>query len=396
MQLLPPTRPGASLSPDVGGKRSDDVIGNALVQPLSVIGCVLLGLWLAACDRPAAAPPRPAAPVAAPTREGAAPAVPAESVTAPPEKRQIAIGVGGQELFVYLPLTLAHQLGLFEEAGLTVEILNFQGGARALEALVAGGVDLVSGFFDHTIQKQTTDVVPLTMVVLFDRYPGVVLLAEPGLASQVHSFADLKGQTLGVTSLGSSSHMLLNYILAQAGLARDDVGVISIGTGASALAALEAGRVPAGMCLDPTATQLQQLGKARVLWDTRSERDTTTALGGPYPAGGLYTLRAYLDTHPRTVQAAVTASVRALRWIQQHSAAEIADRMPESFYGGDKRLYVDSLQASLPMFSPDGLMPEGGPARVLEVLRLSDEAVRNAPRIDLAATYTNRFVEAVR
>jgi NitT/TauT family transport system substrate-binding protein len=357
---------------------------------------LLLALVLAACSSPAAAPPRQPSPAPAGGNPTAPAAAPAEPTTAAPEKRQIAIGVGGQELFVYLPLTLAKQLGLFEEVGLSVEILNFQGGARALEALVAGSVDLVSGFYDHTIQKQTTDVVPLTMVVLFDRYPGVVLLAEPELASQLRSLSDLKGKTLGVTSLGSSSHMLLNYVLAQAGLGRDDVGVISIGTGASALAALESGRVPAGMFLDPTATQLQQLGKARVLWDTRSERDTTAALGGPYPAGGLYTMRSYIETYPRTVQAAVTAGVRALRWIQQHSAAEIAERMPESFYGGDKRLYIDSLQASLPMFSPDGLMPEGGPARVLEVLRLSDEAVRNAAHIDLAATYTNRFVEAVR
>ncbi|HLI28402.1 MAG TPA: ABC transporter substrate-binding protein [Chloroflexota bacterium] len=366
------------------------------MRSLSVAAGVALALALVGCMPPAAAPaPREPAPLAV-TSAPASTSSPAADASAVPEKRQIVIGVGGQELFVYLPLTLAQQLGLFEEAGLRVEILNFQGGARALEALVAGSADLVSGFFDHTIQKQTTDVVPLTMVVLFDRYPGVVLLAEPALASQLRDLRDLKGKTLGVTSLGSSSHMLLNYVLAQAGLGRDDVGVLSIGTGASALAALESGRVPAGMFLDPTATQLQQLGKARVLWDTRSERDTTAALGGPYPAGGLYTVRAYIETYPRTVQAAVTASVRALRWIQQHSAAEIADRMPESFYGGDKRLYVDSLQASLPMFSPDGLMPEGGPARVLEVLRLSDEAVRNAAHIDLAATYTNRFAEAVR
>jgi NitT/TauT family transport system substrate-binding protein len=376
------------------------------------LSALLAALLLAACAAPGAPPPPPtaapstapaasaprsAAPAGSAASAGGAPAVaPVAVPTAPPEKRQITIGVGGQELFVYLPLTLARQLGYFEQAGLQVEIINFQGGARALEALVAGSVDLVSGFYDHTIQKQTTDVVPLSMVVVFDRYPGVVMLAEPELAARLRGFADLKGATLGVTSFGSSSHVLLNYVLAQAGLGRDDVGVISMGTGASALAALESGRVSAGMFLDPTATQLQQLGKARAIWDTRSERDTAAAFGGPYPAGGLYTMRPYIESHPATVQAAVNAAVHTLKWIQQHPAPEIAERMPESFYGGDKQLYVDSLAASLPMFSPDGAMPESGPARVLDVLRLSDEAVRNAPHIDLAATYTNRFVEAAR
>ena len=132
-----------------------------------------------------------------------------------------------------------------------------------------------------------------------------------------------------------------------------------------------------------------------MLWDTRSERDTVAALGGPYPAGGLYTMRPYIDSNPHTVQAAVNAIVATLKWLQTHGAAEIADRLPESYYGSSKQLYIDALAASLPMFSPDGLMPESGPPEVLDTLsRLSDEAVRNAPNIDLAATYTNRFVEA--
>lgn len=352
---------------------------------------LLLSALVLACSSPAAAP---AGSTAAAPPAGAQAADAPGARAAAPEKRQITIGVGGQELFVYLPLTLAKQLGHFEQAGLQVEIISFQGGARALEALVANSVDVVSGFYDHTIQKQTTDVVPLTMVVLFDRSPGVVLLAEPELAASLRGLADLRGKTLGVTSLGSSSHMLLNYALAQAGVGRDEVGVISIGTGASALAALETGLVPAGVFLDPTATQVQQLGKGRVVWDTRSERDTQAAFGGPYPAGGIYAMRPYIESNPRTVQAVVDATVQTLRWIQGHTAAEITERMPEAFYGGEKTLYIDSLAASLPMYSPDGLMPASGPAKALETLRLSDEAVRNAPNIDLPSTYTNRFVEA--
>jgi NitT/TauT family transport system substrate-binding protein len=304
----------------------------------------------------------------------------------------LTIGTSGQDQFIYLPLTLAQQLGYFAEAGLNVEIVSFPGGAKALEALVADGVQLVVGFYDHTIETQPKGIA-VQMVVLYDRFPGVVLLADEGTALQMQGFADLRGKTIGISSFGSSTHKLLNYLLAQGGIGRDEVGITQIGLGAASIAALEGGRVPLGMFVDPAATRLVSSGKARVLWDTRSEKDTVEVLGGPYPAGGMYGSREFVARHPRTVQAAVTASVRTLRWIQTHSAEEIADRMPAEFYGDDRALYQESLRASLPLYSPDGRMPESGPASVLNVLRFSDAVPRDAP-IDLAATYTNQYVEA--
>src|SRR4051812_37072203 len=70
----------------------------------------------------------------------AAPAAVDSVPAAAPARPKMTIGVGGLELFVYLPLTLARQLGYFEQAGLDVEIVNFQGGGKALEALIGGGI----------------------------------------------------------------------------------------------------------------------------------------------------------------------------------------------------------------------------------------------------------------
>ena len=60
---------------------------------------------------------------------------------------------------------------------------------------------------------------------------------------------------------------------------------------------------------------------------------------------------------------------------------------------GEKALYVESLRASLPLFSPDGMISRQAAESVLSVLKLSDPDVANAAAIDLGATYTNRFVE---
>src|SRR5919198_787555 len=66
----------------------------------------------------------------------------------------VRLGVGGQALLVYLPTTLAERLGYYRDEGLNVHIEDLQGGSKALQALQGGSVDVVSGYYDHTIQMQ--------------------------------------------------------------------------------------------------------------------------------------------------------------------------------------------------------------------------------------------------
>ena len=61
------------------------------------------------------------------------------------EKKKITIAVGGKNLLYYLPLTIAEQKKFFEQEGLDVTIVDFAGGARALQAVVGGSADVVSG-----------------------------------------------------------------------------------------------------------------------------------------------------------------------------------------------------------------------------------------------------------
>src|SRR5712691_2145688 len=90
------------------------------------------------------------------------------------EKPKITIAVGGKSLFYYLPLTIAEQRGYFKDEGLTVEIADFPGGSKALQAMVGGSADMVSGAYEHTINMQAKDIA-ITSVVMQGRYSGMVL-----------------------------------------------------------------------------------------------------------------------------------------------------------------------------------------------------------------------------
>ena len=173
----------------------------------------------------------------------------------PAAHNHVRLAVGGANQMVYLPTTLAQQLGYYTAEGLDVELQDFAGGSKSLEALVGGSADVVSGFYDHTIQM-AAEGRHLTAFVNMLRYPGLVLVTSPQAAPSVTKIEDLKGRVAGVTSAGSSSQMLLTYLLQRHGVAPDSVSVTAIGSAATAIAAVERGKVDAGMMADPAFTLL--------------------------------------------------------------------------------------------------------------------------------------------
>src|SRR5437764_14777305 len=108
------------------------------------------------------------------------------------EKSKITIGVGGKTLFYYLPLTIAEQKGYFKDEGLEVEIPDFAGGAKALQALIGGSADLVSGAYEHTITQQAKGQ-NIEAVALQGQDSGIVHAMPQAKAAAYKSPADLKG-----------------------------------------------------------------------------------------------------------------------------------------------------------------------------------------------------------
>ena len=306
-----------------------------------------------------------------------------------PETSQLTIAVGGKNLFYYLPLTIAEQLGYFKDEGLQVEIPDFAGGAKALQALVGGSADVVSGAYEHTINMQAKNQ-PIMSVVLQGRAPQIVMAVSTKTMPGYKSIADLKGKKIGVTAPGSSTAMMASYVLAKAGLKASDVSFIGVGASSGAIAAVKSGQVDAIANLDPVITMLQRDNLIKVVADTRTLKDTQAVYGGPMPAACLYTPVKFVQDNPGTTQALANAMVRALRWLQKAGPSDIVKTVPDSYLLGDRALYLAAWERVREAISPDGLMPEAGPATALRMLQTFEDSLKDKP-IDLGKTYTNNF-----
>jgi NitT/TauT family transport system substrate-binding protein len=306
-----------------------------------------------------------------------------------PEKRKVTIAVGGKNLLYYLPLTIAEQLKYVQAEGLEVEIVDFAGGARALQAVVGGSADVVSGAFEHTLNMQAKGQ-PMRAFVLQGRAPQIVLAVSTKTMGSYKSLADLKGKKIGVTAPGSSTNIMANVVLAKAGIKPADVSYVGVGASQGAVAAIRAGQVDAVSNLDPVITILQRGGDIRIISDTRDPLESEKVFGGPMPAACLYAPVPFVEKNPNTAQALANAIVRANKWIQQAGPSDVIKVVPESYLLGDRAVYIDAFLKAKSALSPDGLIPEAGSTTALRALVSVDETLARAT-LDLKGNYTNEF-----
>lgn len=305
---------------------------------------------------------------------------------------KITIMVGGIDKIIYLPAVLAQRY--FKQHGLNVDVVTESAGVDAEDEMIAGGVQGVVGFYDHTIDLQAKGI-EVESLVQFSEVPGEAILVSSKAAATIGTPADFKGQALGVTSLGSSTDFLTEYLAAQAGLDHDDYRLQAVDAGTTFINAMREGRIVAGMTTEPTASRLIASGQAQVLVDMRTADGVRAALGALYPSSCLYMPNSWVNAHRREAAELVRGFVVALRYLHTHSAEQIVALLPRSYYESvGKARYIEALNAYLPAFSADGRMPVQGPQTVLRVLSTIRPEVKKA-NIDLAKTYTDIFVDKV-
>jgi NitT/TauT family transport system substrate-binding protein len=307
-----------------------------------------------------------------------------------PEKKDIKLGVGGAPALYYLPLALTDSLGYFKEQGLDVEINDFKGGSQSLTALVGGSADVVTGAYEHTLRMQAKGQDILAVIEL-GRYPGIALAVKADRADKIKTIADLKGAKIGVTAPGSSTNMIVWYLMAKAGLKPDDASFIGVGAAASAIVAIQRGEIDAISNVDPVISKLQSTNEVVVLAETRTTEGTTKVLGGPMSAAVLYLKRDFMDKNPNTVQALVNAFYKTLMWLDKATPEQVADKVPQEYWLGDKALYIAAVKNNLQVYSRDGVVSAESQKRSLDFLKQFDKEIA-AATIDPAKTWDARFV----
>jgi NitT/TauT family transport system substrate-binding protein len=229
----------------------------------------------------------------------AAPSASADPNVLPkPELTKIRIGLSTPTEPVQFAEKLADYLGFYQKFGLTAEITGFEGDGKALQALVAGQLDMYVGGASTAINTVITDT-PTKVVAMNST------TLDDGLfcTKDIKTPADVKGKTVAISTFGGTSHGSAILMLKSISLTPKDVTITQVGGEGTRIAALKGGSVGCAVVGISQQAALQPLGfnvvvdlsKAKLQWGR----------------SGLMARTDFIAKNPNTVLAVVAASLLA-------------------------------------------------------------------------------------
>ncbi len=328
----------------------------------------------------------PAAPLAGSLKS--APAL-TSSASPKPEKKNLIIATPNRGALLYLPLIVAEQLGYFAQMGVELEISEQPSMLRAQQAALSGAADVVCGWVENTLALQAKGQA-FQCFVLMARAPQMALVVSSERAGMT-SLAGLRGKKVGVLALSSPTHTAAYAVLRKAGLRSAEMGFVSVGSAASALAALRSGQIDALVHMDPLITQLELRGEIRVLADMRNPASVWLAAGMEIPSSCLYATPDFLQRMPGLAQATSDAMLMALRWMSQASLLDVMKLLPDSYLGDDRQTFIATFERMRLSLSKDGLIPESAVRQLMEAMLAADPTLRQGEPMEAARSFTNAF-----
>lgn len=275
----------------------------------------------------------------------------------------------------YLPLWAAQELGLFEQRGLTTELV-FTSGPGAVQSLLARELEVAFTDGSAIVQAGLAggDTVMLGATTLVFPFK---LLAQP----TIQRLEDLRGKRLGIARSGSSTDFAARYLLRSVGLTPDtDVALIQTVSTPERYQAMVAGGIDAGLYTEPVGFEARKQGYT-FLFDLAT-------MGVEYPTTGIGTLRSLLDERPAALRAYVGGLVEAVAWVKQHrtEALEILSRWTQI---DDPEALAAAYEEQAPRFPDAPYATDASIMTILESIRGAEPRAATARPADFV---DNRYV----
>jgi NitT/TauT family transport system permease protein len=306
-------------------------------------------------------------------------------------KEKVPVTVGADHAMVYLPWDLAKALGYFDAEGLDVELTYTKGGSEAATALVSGTCDYSGNAIDHAISAAEHGK-SLVMLADFMNQPGIALMIRPADREKYKTFADFKGKTIGVTSIGSATHVLALYLAKRSGLGKDDLKIVGVGASATMISALVGNQVDAAYGTDPYATTLMKSGRGVQWMGLYTSAETRKWLGFPeYCFTGALTRADVVVKNPDRTQKIVNALVRAQKFMATKTSAQIAAALSDEFRGGTPVAdWAAAYSHSRPAYTQHGEISIDGVRAVIET---NSYFLGVSPKVDPAKLFDTSFAD---
>ena len=306
-------------------------------------------------------------------------AIAAASLAGPDAQAQTKIRLGKAQAqnFAFLAADVGLAAGIFKRHGIDLEIANFGGDARLVQAMSADAIDVAFGG-GPTIAFEVKGAPMLAIAALANRPATIMLVvAKDG---PVKSEEDLKGRTVSVSTTGSLTYWLAQELSRSHGWGTDGIKIAPLGTTTAQAAALKTRQVDGVVTETSTVLRLVEEGAGRIL----------VRFGERIPEFHVHVVfarKALVERNPDAVQNFVKAVLESVQYMREHKDETIAANMRVAEVS--KSVAAANYEELMPIFNPTGRFD----ARALDVLARSFVEMGSlTEKPDMAKLYTEAFL----
>jgi NitT/TauT family transport system substrate-binding protein len=290
---------------------------------------------------------------------------------------KIRLGKAQAQNFAFLAADVGLAAGIFKRHGIDLEIANFGGDARLVQAMTADAIDVAFGG-GPTIAFEVKGAPMLAIAALANRPDTIMLVvAKDG---PVKSEEDLKGRTVSVSTTGSLTYWLAQELSRSHGWGTDGIKIAPLGTTTAQAAALKTRQVDGVVTETSTVLRLVEEGTGRIL----------VRFGERFPEFHVHVIfarKALIEHNPDALRNFVKAVLESIQYMRDHKEETIAANMRVAEVS--RSVATANYEELMPVFNPTGRFN----AQALDVLARSFVEMGSlTEKPDMAKLYTEALL----
>ena len=254
----------------------------------------------------------------------------------------LRIGKAGRTAFSFVPTDVGVQTGIFKNNGLDIEVASFGGDAKVQQAMTADSIDIGLGSGSG-----------LAFIVKGSPVRGVAAMAGPPLLfalvvrndGSVNSVEDLKGRTIGISTVGSITSWIADEVARQKGWGHDGITQVPIGDDGARVAAVKAESLDAAIVNLAVALNYADHGDGRIILRFGD-------LVKHFHAHVIFATDKVITEQPDQVRRFLKGWFETIAFMRTHKDETVKIAMP--VLDTDARLTAEIYDELMPMFSDDG------------------------------------------
>lgn len=289
----------------------------------------------------------------------------------------LRVGKAAANSFMFAPVNIGVAKGIFQANGLNIQIIDFNGSAKAHQAMAAGALDLLVG--------GGTD---LSFIVRGSPEIGIAAISgSPDLGfiesydSPLKTIDDLKGRKIGVSTAGSLTAWLANDLAQVKGWGPNGVVPVAIGNEhAGEIAAIKTKEVDAFIETNAFGYQLEEAKSGRLL-------APTSDYVKDFVANAMFASNDIVKSNPDAVRRFVKAWFETIAFLRQNKAQAVP--LLRQVTGYDEDVQNRDYDLTMPDMSLDGRFPP----QAMKIMAKSFVQLKIlSAEPDMSKLHTDRFL----